>query len=149
MKRSIVIFDRYIIRTLEKIAIPAARISLFIIFTWFGFLKVIGASPAGPLVSNLLEQTIPFMSPETFIVLFGLFEVFIGILFLIPKMERLAILLLVIHMVTTFGPLVLLPETSWQGFLIPTLEGQYIIKNVALIALAIGIAAHLKPMKRI
>lgn len=148
MKQGIVFFDRYIIRTLERIAMPAARIALFIIFVWFGFLKVIGASPAGPLVSNLLEQTIPFMTPDTFIILFGWFEVVIGILFLIPKMERLAILLLGVHMITTFGPLVFLRETSWQGFLIPTLEGQYIIKNVALIALAIGIAAHLKPMKR-
>lgn len=148
MKQSIILFDRYIIHTLQRVAEPAARIALFIIFVWFGLLKVIGASPAGPLVSNLLEQTIPFISPETFILLFGGFEVFIGILFLIPKMERLAILLLSIHMITTFGPLVFLRETSWQGFLVPTLEGQYIIKNVALIALAIGIAAHLKPMKR-
>jgi uncharacterized membrane protein YkgB len=148
MKRSIVFFDRYIITTLQRIAMPAARIALFIIFFWFGLLKVIGASPAGPLVSNLLEQTIPFISPATFIFLFGFFEMLIGILFLIPKMERLAILLLGVHMITTFGPLVFLRETSWQRFLVPTLEGQYIIKNVALIALAIGIAAHLKPMKR-
>lgn len=148
MKRSIALFDRYIIHTLQRIAEPAARIALFIIFVWFGTLKVMGASPAGTLVSNLLEQTIPFMSPETFILLFGCFEVLIGILFLIPKMERVAILFLGIHMVTTFGPLVFLRETSWQGFLIPTLEGQYIIKNVVLIALAMGIVAHLKPMKR-
>jgi uncharacterized membrane protein YkgB len=148
MKRSIVFFDRYIITTLQRIAMPAARIALFIIFFWFGLLKVIGASPAGPLVSNLLEQTIPFISPATFIFLFGFFEMLIGILFLIPKMERLAILLLGVHMITTFVPLVFLRETSWQRFLVPTLEGQYIIKNVALIALAIGIAAHLKPMKR-
>jgi uncharacterized membrane protein YkgB len=50
-------------------------------------------------------------------------------------------------MITTFGPLVYLPDEAWQKFLVPTLEGQYIIKNLVIIATAIGIAAHLHPLK--
>jgi uncharacterized membrane protein YkgB len=50
-------------------------------------------------------------------------------------------------MIATFLPLFILPQETWSGFLVPTLEGQYIIKNLVLIAAAIGIAAHLHPMK--
>jgi hypothetical protein len=54
--------------------------------------------------------------------------------------------LLFIHMIMTFLPLIFLPSTTWSGFLVPTLEGQYIIKNLVIIAAAMGIAAHLVPM---
>jgi uncharacterized membrane protein YkgB len=51
-------------------------------------------------------------------------------------------------MVTTFMPLVLLTTETWTGFLVPTLEGQYIIKNLVIIAAAIGIASHLHPLRK-
>lgn len=78
--------------------------------------------------------------------MFGLFEMLIGLLFITPRAERLAIFLLAIHMFTTSLPLFILPTTTWAGFLVPTLEGQYIIKNLLIIALAIGVAANLKPL---
>ncbi len=140
-------FDRRLIRFFRKISEPSARIALFIVFFWFGILKVVGLSPANGLVLRLFQETIPWMSFGTFIILFGLLECLIGVLFLIKGTERVVIPLLLIHMITTFLPLILLPEIGWQRFLVPTLEGQYIIKNVVLIAAAIGIAAHLHPLK--
>ncbi len=140
--------DSRLIHFFRKIFIPSARIGLFIVFFWFGFLKVLGLSPASGVVQRLFENTVPFMDFSVFLVLFGLFECLIGALFLIKGLERLVIPLLFIHMITTFGPLILLPEETWQQFMVPTLEGQYIIKNVVLIAAAIGIAAHLHPIKR-
>ena len=137
-----------IIHFFRRIFLPSARVGLFIVFFWFGFLKVIGLSPASGVVQRLFENTIPFMEFSTFLVLFGLFECLIGVLFLIKGMERIVIPLLLIHMVTTFGPLVYLPGETWQKFMVPTLEGQYIIKNFVLIAAAVGIAAHLHPVKR-
>lgn len=116
-----------------------ARLSLALIYIWFGALKVIGASPANPLVASLLEHLLPTLSFSTFSVFFGVFEVVIGILFLLPKLDRITLLLFSLHMVTTFMPLLVLPRMTWNSFLIPTLEGQYIIKNVALLALAYGI----------
>lgn len=127
---------------------PMARFGLFVIFFWFGALKVIGLSPASGLVQALFEQTIPWMSFSTFIVLFGVFECLIGTLFLIRGLERIVIPLLFIHMVTTFMPLFCLPQVTWSGFLVPTLEGQYIIKNLVVIAAAIGIAANLEPIPK-
>ena len=125
-----------------------ARLGLFVVFFWFGILKVLGFSPAEPLVEQLFNATIGFMSFSTFLVGFGLFEMLIGILFLIKGTERLVMPLLIIHMITTFGPLVFLPEASWISFMVPTLTGQYIIKNLVIIAAAMGIAAQLHPIKR-
>ncbi len=139
--------DIKLIHFFRRIAVPVARFGLFVIFFWFGALKVIGMSPASPLVQSLFERTISFMSFDTFIILFGLFECLIGILFVIPGLERVVIPLLFLHMITTFMPLFLLPAVTWSGFLVPTLEGQYIIKNLVIIAAAIGIAAHLHPLK--
>ena len=139
-------FDLSLIRFFRRVSIPVARFGLFVVFFWFGILKVIGLSPASGLVQRLFESTIPFISFHTFLVGFGLFECLIGILFLIKGAERIVIPLLFIHMITTFGPLVFLPQETWSGFMVPTLEGQYIIKNLVLIAAGIGIAAHLHPL---
>lgn len=50
------------------------------------------------------------------------------------------------HMVLVCSPILLVPEMVWQQFAVPTLEGQYIIKNAVVIAVAIGIAASAKPL---
>lgn len=137
------LIDALIVKILRKIWNPLARLSIFIIFFYFGFLKVIGLSPANPLVEALLSRTLFFIPFSFFIKFFGLFEMLIGLFFIIPKIERLAILLLIIHMVIVALPLILLPQITWQKFLVPTLEGQYIIKNLAIITLALVIGAHL------
>ncbi len=145
---SINTLDLDIIKICKKIGVPLARFGIFIIFFWFGLLKVIGLSPAEPLVQNLFEHTIPFISFGTFIVLFGLFECLIGVLFIIRGMERIVIPLLFIHMITTVLPLFVLSDMTWTNTMVPTLTGQYIIKNVAIIACAIIIASNLTPIKQ-
>src|SRR5262245_601296 len=97
--------DVALINFFRKISIPLARLGLFVVFFWFGILKVIGMSPASPLVQSLFEHTIGFMSFGTFIVLFGLFECLIGVLFIIRGLERVVIPLLLLHMITTVMPL--------------------------------------------
>lgn len=139
--------DLELIHVFRKASIPVARFGLFTVFFWFGILKVIGLSPASPLVENLFSHTITFMSFGTFIVLFGLYECLIGILFLIHGAERVVIPLLFLHMITTVMPLFVIPAATWSGFLVPTIEGQYIIKNILIIAAGIGIASHLHPLK--
>ena len=70
----------------------------------------------------------------------------IGIIFIIRGLERLAIFLLGLHLVTTVLPLFLLPQIAWQGFLVPTLEGQYIFKNILIVAVAVVIGSKLVPI---
>ncbi len=141
--------DDRIVHTVQRISGPLSRFAIFLVYFWFGILKLFGLSPANPLVMNLQQQTLPFITFDHFIIIFALFEMLIGILFLVRGFERTAIGLLMIHMVTTVLPLFLLPQVAWQSFLVPTLEGQYIIKNIVIIAAAIGIAAHshLRPIK--
>lgn len=138
--------DTKFIEFCKRVSVPMARFGLFVVFFWFGALKVVGLSPASGLVQALFEQTIPWMSFSTFIMLFGLFECLIGVLFLIRGFERVVIILLFLHMVTTFMPLILLPQVTWSGFMTPTLEGQYIIKNLLIIAAALAIGASLQPL---
>lgn len=138
-------FDTWFIGILRRLSLPLARIALFVVFFWFGILKIIGTSPANPMVMDLMHATLPFMTWEVFIVMFSIYEMIIGISFLVPKLERFAVALLFPHMIMTILPLIFLPDMTWQGFLTPTLEGQYIIKNLVIIALAVGIAAQLHP----
>ena len=138
--------DSIIINSFRRIEVPLARTAIFIVYFWFGLLKILGVSPAGPLVHELFQQTMPAFIPfPLFYTVFALYEVVIGVLFLIRGCERPAILLLAIHLVTTAMPLVLLPVTVWHAPFVPTLEGQYIIKNVLIAAAAVVIGANLVP----
>jgi uncharacterized membrane protein YphA (DoxX/SURF4 family) len=127
---------------LQRATILTARIALFVIYFWFGFLKVIGQSPASGMVETLFGKTMahmPFMTFGIFIVLFGLFEMAIGVLFVVPGKERIALVLFFVHMFTTILPLFVMGNMVWSHMFVPTLEGQYIVKNLALIACALMI----------
>jgi uncharacterized membrane protein YphA (DoxX/SURF4 family) len=118
---------------------PAVRFSLGVIFIWFGILKPIGLSPAAPLVLATTSW-LPFFEPQTWLIIIGWWEVAIGIAFLIPALTRIAIALLFLQMIGTFMPLVVLPEITFQAGRIPyapTVEGQYIIKNLLIISAAL------------
>ena len=140
--------DIHIIHFFRQISVPLARLGLFIVFFWFGILKVFDVSPASPLVKALFEQTISWMDFATFLFLFGIFECVIGIMFLLPKVERIVIPLLFFHLITTTMPLFMLSATTWTAPFVPTLEGQYIIKNVLIVAAAILVAAQVHPFSR-
>ncbi len=125
--------------TIKQLTVLLSRVALFVMYFWFGLLKVIGQSPASPLVEQLFDKTISGILPfSSFIVLFGLFEMAIGILFFIPKFEKLAVGLFGVHIFTTALPLLIIGEI-WTKFFVPTIEGQYIIKNLALIVCAMNI----------
>ena len=145
-RKHIEAFDLRLIELLRRWHIPVARLALFVVFFWFGIIKVIGLSPAGPLAVMLTARTV---GAEYFPALFfalSIFECLIGVLFLFPKATRVVIPLLFVHIILVCSPLVLVPDMTWSGFMVPTLEGQYIIKNAVIVALAIGIASHTKPL---
>jgi len=127
------------LKNLSKYYQLFTRISLFVIYFWFGILKLFDVSPAGPLVEELLAKTLSFIDPSLFMILFGLFEMGIGLLFLFPKINKITIGIALLHLFTTTMPLILLPNITWQKFLVPTLEGQYIIKNLLVVSALIGL----------
>ena len=114
------------------------RIPMFIIFFWFGFLKIVDLSPAQELVQDTVYW-MPFLSAEMWTYVIGFWEVLIGVFFLFKRTTLIAMLLLLIQMSGTFLPLVILPEITFQDSnpFLPTLEGQYIIKNIIIITAAL------------
>jgi uncharacterized membrane protein YkgB len=148
VKKNIEYWDLTLINFLRRYGDEFGRIAFFVIFFWFGILKVFELSPAAPLVAELFDAT--FLSnigdPQTFLIWFGVFEVAIGIIALVPKLERITFIVMGLHLLTTVMPLFLLPDTTWYSFLVPTLVGQYIMKNIALLALGMLLLAHIKPM---
>jgi len=146
MKTKIISIDQRLINFFRRTFLPVARLSLFIVFFWFGLLKLLGHSPATPIAQELINNTVGAAYFNELYIALALLECLIGILFLFPKAARLVVPLLLVHMITVSSPLLLVSEMTWKTFMVPTLEGQYIIKNVAIIAVAIGVAAHTKPL---
>jgi len=140
-------FDHRTIAFFRRGRVPMSRIAIFVVYFWFGILKLLALSPAGPLILALLEQTMPWASPTLFLSLFGVGEMLIGAMFLVPRLDRVTLPLFALHMLTTAMPLVLLTDIFWTRPFVPTLEGQYIIKNLALIAVAMGMAGSMRPLQ--
>jgi len=139
--------DLKVIGFFKRTFVPFARIAIFLVFFWFGLIKLIGVSPASPLAEALTAKTVGMQYFDILFITLSIVECVIGVLFLFPKLTRIVIPLLLLHMVLVCSPLVLVPELTWQAPLVPTLEGQYIIKNAVVVAVAIGIAASTPPLK--
>jgi len=138
--------DARIAHAMARGGLPALRISLAIIFCWFGILKPWGLSPAAPLVLATVDWLPPF-SPETWLKIIGWWEVAIGLCFLHRRTLRIAIALLFLQMAGTLMPLVLLPDITFQAGgapFRPTMEGQYIIKNLLIMAAALVVGGSVR-----
>ncbi len=79
----------------------------------------------------------PILTARSWLSVIGWWEVAIGVTFLFHRTLRVAVALLLLQMAGTFMPLVILPEVTFQEGrfpFAPTLEGQYIIKNLLIIS---------------
>ena len=134
--------DRTVVSWMARYGVPLLRISVGVVFFWFGALKLIpGASTAEPLI----REALPFLPLDLFIPFLGLLEMVIGLGFIVGKYMRLTILLMMLQMVGAASPLVLYPQAVWESFpFVLTLEGQYIIKNLVLISAAIVIGSTVR-----
>ncbi len=149
MTNAIDTFDASIAAFMRRHGIRALRISLGVIFIWFGILKPFGISAAAPLVEATVSW-MPFLSPAEWVKVIGWWEVAIGVAFLFKQTTRIAIGLMAMQMAGTFMPLVLLPEVTFQPGRIPygpTMEGQYIIKNLLIISAALVIGGTVRGSK--
>ncbi len=139
--------DRQITSWLGFHGVNLSRISLGVIFLWFGALKFIpGWSPAAELAGRTME-TVSFgmLSPAQSLVILAAWESAIGLGLLTGRFLRVTLLLLAVQMVGTMLPLVLFPRETFQVFPVaPTLEGQYIIKNLVLLSAAAVVGATVR-----
>ena len=123
------------------------RVSLGIVFLWFGFLKFFpGLSPAQGLATQTIELlTFGLIPPETSIIFLATWETLIGIGLITGWYLRITLLLLFVQMLGTMTPLVLFPQEAFTQFpYAPTLEGQYIVKNLVLISAGMVIGATVR-----
>lgn len=133
--------DQTIAGFMRRYGVLWLRISLAIVFIWFGLLKPWRLSPADDLVA----RTVYWFDPAWFIPVLGVWEAAIGVCLLVRPLLRVAIGLLLLQMPGTFLPLVIMPDVCfihvpWA----PTLEGQYIIKNLVLIGAALVVGGTVR-----
>jgi uncharacterized membrane protein YkgB len=126
---------------LQRISVPCLRISLGLTFLWFGALKAAGVSP----VASLVAHTMPFLDPHWFVPALGVFEVLLGIALMTRRNLRIVVPVLIAHLAGTFLVLVVQPALAFQHgnpLLLSTI-GEFVVKNVILIAAAMVLASRL------
>jgi len=139
--------DRRITGWMAKNGIILLRISVGIVFFWFGVLKFVpGLSPADELATRTISVlTFGIVPPEISRPVLAAWECLIGLGLISGLYMRATLLLLFVQMMGTITPLVLFPHETWAFFpIVPTLEGQYILKNMVLITAAIVIGATVR-----
>lgn len=139
--------DIAVTRWMSAKGLVLLRLSIGIVFFWFGFLKYFeGLSPAEDIAVRTVS-TMSFGLLGDKLILYGLatWEVMIGIGLIFKIFMRVTLFLLYLQMLGTFMPIFLFPEEVFHLFPISfTLEGQYIIKNIVLLSAGIVIGATVR-----
>ena len=139
--------DVRLTRWMARHGVTLLRISLGVVFLWFGALKFFpGLSPAQGLATRTIEVlSFGAIQPAVSLPVLALWECVIGIGLISGRFLRATLLLLAAQMAGTLTPLVLFPSEVFTRIpYAPTLEGQYIIKNAVLISAAIVIGATVR-----
>ena len=139
--------DRSIVSWLARYSLPFLRIGMGIVFLWFGALKFFpGLSPATDLAVRTIDVLTFGLVPEKLsVILLASLETAIGLGFLTGRYMRLTLGLLIFQMAGTLTPLALFPAEAFTHFpYAPTLEGQYVIKNLVLIGAGLVIGSTLR-----
>jgi uncharacterized membrane protein YphA (DoxX/SURF4 family) len=140
-------FDARLTRWAAGHGLALLRISIGVIFVWFGVLKFFpGVSPAQDLAARTIGVLSFGLVPATVSVpLLAALETVIGLGLLAGRWLRGVLLLLLLQMIGTVTPLILFPGETFVRFpLVPTLEGQYILKNMVIVSAAIVLGATVR-----
>ncbi|MEZ4584851.1 MAG: DoxX family membrane protein [Gemmatimonadales bacterium] len=127
--------------------ITLTRIALGVVFLWFGVIKFVPTwSPAAELATRTIDRlSFGLVAPSVSLPLLAAWESLIGLGLLTGRYLRTTLFLLFLQMPGTLMPLVLFPHEAFRAFpYAPTLEGQYIIKNLVLIGAAIVVGATVR-----
>ncbi|MCU0356587.1 MAG: DoxX family protein [Cyclobacteriaceae bacterium] len=116
------------------------RISIGIIYLWFGALKYFpNLSPADQLAKDTINLlTLGLIPPSLSIILLAIWETALGLVLILGIWQRLAFYVLMVHMFCTFIPLFFFADISFTNLPYAfTLVGQYIMKNLIIICAAL------------
>ena len=138
--------DAAVTAFLRRWSIPALRVSLAVVFIWFGALKVFGVTP----VTDLVARTVYWFDPDWVVPALGLLEIVVGVGLLLKLALRPVLALFAAQMVGTFLVLVLLPEVSFDAGnpLLLTVEGEFVIKNLVLLSAGMVVGATVGTRRR-
>jgi uncharacterized membrane protein YphA (DoxX/SURF4 family) len=139
--------DLAITRWMARFGISLLRLSLGVVFLWFGAMKFFpNLSPAQDLATRTLYTLSGGLVPASVsLPLLAGWECLIGLGLLIGRGLRGILLLLYVQMLGTLTPIVLFPDEVFTRIpYAPTLEGQYIIKNLVLISAGIVVGATVR-----
>jgi uncharacterized membrane protein YphA (DoxX/SURF4 family) len=139
--------DVRITRWMARNGILLLRISMGIIFLWFGALKFFpGLSPAADLATRTIERlTFGLIAADVSILILAVWKSLIGVGRIFGVFMRATLLLLFLQMLGTILPILLFPQEVFTAFpYAPTLEGQYIFKNMVLISAGLVIGATVR-----
>lgn len=143
LRRRLEGYDRAMRRLLGRTSPILLRISLGIVFVWFGALKVAGVSAVGGLVAAM----VPFLDSATFVPALGVIEIGIGVAFATGRLLRVLLPVFAAHMAGTFLVLVTLPDVAFEGanpFVLTTV-GEFVVKNLVLLSAGLLVASGIKP----
>jgi len=128
---------------LARYSIDILRVSLGVVFLAFGVLKFVpDASPAQALVERTIDTlSLGIVSGQAALLLTAVAECFIGITLVTGKLLRSGLAVLAASMVGIMSPLVLFFTDMFPSDG-PTLEAQYVFKDIVLIAAGLVIAAR-------
>lgn len=127
-------------RVLRRVAPTALRISLGLIFVWFGLLKVVGNSP----VAELVHATVPWVDQDLLVPTLGWIEIVLGLALLAGRPRRLALLAVAGHLAGTFLVFIAAPSlviTDGNPLLLNG-NGEFVLKNIVLICAAVVLLGH-------
>ena len=139
--------DERITSFMKRYGILFLRISVGIVFLWFGILKFFpGVSPAQEIATATIERlTFGFIQANVALIILATWETLIGIGLISGTFLRVTLFLLFAQMLGTMTPLFLFPAETFTRFpYAPTFEGQYIIKNLILISAGLVVGATVR-----
>ena len=129
--------DKKIFEAFYKHGHNAHRISLGLIFVWFGLLKPFGEKTT----TSLLAHTIYFFPPEIILPLLGWWEVAIGLTLIFKPLVKYSIVLQFVRIPGTILAFIIHPEICFVHIpYVPSPEGQYLIKDIIILFAGIAIA---------
>jgi uncharacterized membrane protein YphA (DoxX/SURF4 family) len=134
--------DQKVVEFMTVHGLTVLRISIGVVFVWFGLLKVIGVTP----VANLVTTVVSLIPAAFSVSLVGLFEVVLGVGLMVGYGLRFTLLLLWLHLAGTFLLLVIRPDLAFQNGnpLFLTADGEFVIKNVVLISGGIAVGSTVR-----
>jgi putative oxidoreductase len=144
----VVALDERVRELLRRRGPDLMRWTLALVFVWFGALKVANVTP----VAQLVADTLAFVPVPAAVVVpaLGVFEIIAGVVLAAGRMLRPVLAVLAGHLAGTFLVLVTQPHVAFQDGnpLLLTTEGEFVVKNLVLIAGTLLVAAALPPVRR-